>query len=69
VLGDSRTDERSRGAGELQSKGISVTLYAHGIIARKGRALVEVVPIDAFSPALTLNEETTLLRRMVPPAP
>jgi hypothetical protein len=47
-----------------KANGISITLL-HGIIARKGRALVWVVPIDAFSPALTLDEETTLLRRMV----
>jgi hypothetical protein len=48
-----------------KANGVSITLYVHGIVARKGRALLYVVPIDAFSPALTLDEETTLLRRMV----
>ncbi len=48
-----------------KANGISVTLYVHGIIAKKGRALVWVVPIDAFSPALTLDEESALVRRMV----
>jgi hypothetical protein len=48
-----------------KANGISITLYVHGIMSRKGRALVWVVPIDAFSPALTFDEETTLLRRMV----
>jgi hypothetical protein len=46
-------------------KGLPVTLYVHGIIARHGRALLWVVPLDAFSPALTLDEESSLLRRMV----
>ena len=46
-------------------KSLSITLYVHGILAKKGRALAWVVLLDAFSPALTLDEESTLLRRMV----
>jgi hypothetical protein len=48
-----------------EENGTSATLYVHAIIATKGRALVYVIPLGVFSPALTLSEESTVLRRMI----
>jgi hypothetical protein len=55
----------------VEKNGLSVTAYAHVVLALKGRALVFFVDVDAFTPALTLDEESALLRRMVArlPAP
>jgi hypothetical protein len=47
-----------------KASGQSFTVYAHAVLARKGRALVYFVPFDAFSPTLSLGEESALLRRM-----
>jgi hypothetical protein len=47
----------------FEQNGLSATFYAHAVLARKGRGLVFFVALDVFSPALSVSEESTLLRR------
>jgi hypothetical protein len=44
---------------------LTVTAYVHVVLVKKGRALLYVVHLDVFSPALTLSDEATVIRRVL----
>ena len=48
-----------------EQNGINVTAYVHIVLAKKRRAIVYLVHLDAFSPAITLSEEANVVRRML----
>jgi hypothetical protein len=45
--------------------GVRTTLYLRLDVSRKGRAVVALMHMGMFAPALTIAEETAALRRMV----
>jgi hypothetical protein len=48
-----------------EANGIDATAYVHVDLVKKGRAIIYLVHLDAFSPALTLSEEASVIRRML----